>query len=323
MNLFVNTQKLTSAKEDHLTEFFAAALESSETMRADFIRFILGKDEKRRITKIETQAVYDGCRPDMRFTLSDGSILLCENKLDAAETEMCIDEERYLQLERYLCLPIDGLIYIRTQIKAPAEEILEHDKYIKPDGGKPHFLWRDFYPMLMDNIEPLVQILKAGFESMGFVPPHPSIGDLSRDAPRAQRENFSKFWTPTVVAASNLGWKVQTGDIVERYFYHSTARLAGEAYVTPVNPKRFLIRLTPVSGQLNVLLDAVKSVPKALNQIISTNTVRRVNGFVDVVDIETPINHVFPEVLSTSEEIESALMKYVSPYLKVSMDITN
>ncbi|EOW9231997.1 hypothetical protein ACOB3W_003338 [Vibrio cholerae] len=81
---------------------------------------------------------------------------------------------------------------------------------------------------------------------MGFVPAHPAIDDLTRNAPRAQRENFSKFWMPTTTAAIQQGWEV---------------------FVSPINPTRFLIRYTPQISQCDALLsalDTVKSEAEAL-----------------------------------------------------------
>ncbi|WP_232060900.1 hypothetical protein [Vibrio taketomensis] len=46
MSLFINTQKLTQAKEDHLTEFFAASLNASDVMKSAFVRFVLGMAQK-------------------------------------------------------------------------------------------------------------------------------------------------------------------------------------------------------------------------------------------------------------------------------------
>ncbi|MDW2068001.1 hypothetical protein, partial [Vibrio sp. 1579] len=230
--LFINTQKLTVAKEDHLTEFFAAALRSSERFSRAFVRLIFGDEDSRLISKVETQVIYPGCRPDMRLILSDGSIVLCENKLDAAETIGNVESGNLLQLERYLQLPVDHVIYIRSELLPPSYQVTSHPKYLSPIE-RPHYLWRDIYPLLCEDSNPIIKELRDGFMNMGFVPAHPVIGDLTRNAPREQRENFSKFWMPTTTAAIQQGWKVAIGDVVERYFYHETAELAREVFVSP------------------------------------------------------------------------------------------
>lgn len=52
MALFMNTHKITSAKEDHLTEFFAASLRASQAMRDKFMQVVFGADDERAITLV-------------------------------------------------------------------------------------------------------------------------------------------------------------------------------------------------------------------------------------------------------------------------------
>ncbi|EJG0988139.1 hypothetical protein C4G66_RS14565 [Vibrio parahaemolyticus] len=319
VGLFINTQKLTVAKEDHLTEFFAAALRFSERFNRAFVRLIFGDQDSRLISKVETQVIYPGCRPDMRLILSDGSIVLCENKLDAAETIGNVESGNLFQLERYLQLPVDHVIYIRSELLPPSYQVMSHPKYLSPIE-KPHYLWRDIYPLLCEDSNPIAKELRGGFKSMGFVPAHPVIGDLTRNAPRAQRENFSKFWMLTTTAAIQQGWKVAIGDVVERYFYHETAELAREVFVSPINPTRFLIRYTPQKSQCDALLsalDTVKSEAEAV-VVVTKKTVSRASGLVTVIDVETPMNNVLPDQLKTVEQIESKLKAYVLPYLTLA-----
>lgn len=126
----------------------------------------------------------------MRLILSDDSIVLCENKLDAAETIGNVESGNLLQLERYLQLPVDHVIYIRSELLPPSYQVMSHPKYLSPIE-RPHYLWRDIYPLLCEDPNPIVGELRDGFKSMGFVPAHPVIGDLTRNAPRAQRENLN------------------------------------------------------------------------------------------------------------------------------------
>lgn len=316
MELFRNTQKLTSAKEDHLTEFFSASLKASQAMRDKFMQVVFGADDARSIALVETQSIYPNCRPDMRIELDDGFVLLCENKLDAVETIGNEQTEFTPQLTRYLALPVDGVMYIRTSLKAPATNVLAHSRYIRP-ADKQHFLWRDFYSTLLDDDNALVCELKAGFEYLGFVPPNPIIGDLTRDAPRAQRENFGKFWLSTTSAAVELGWKVSAGDIVERYFYHPEARLADWVYVNPINPERFLVRLSALPGNDDELLALLQQSTQHTNQSITKRKVTRANGIVTVVDVEAPISTVLPDSLTTAHDIETTLYNYVLPFLEI------
>ncbi|MFA0068161.1 hypothetical protein AB4344_10150 [Vibrio breoganii] len=302
-----------------MTEFFAASLNASQAMRDKFMQVVFGADDTRTVIRVETQASYPNCRPDIRIELDDGFVLLCENKLDAMET---IGNEQTAftpQLTRYLALPVDGVMYIRTSLKAPENNVLTHPKYIQPED-KQHFLWRDFYSTLLDDDNALVCELKAGFEYLGFVPPNPIIGDLTRDAPREHRENFGKFWVSTASTAEELGWKVSVGDIVERYFYHPNARLADWVYVNPINPERFLVRLSALSGKEDELFDLVQQSTKQTNQSITKRRVKRANGVVTVVDIEAPISTVFPDSLTTVHDIEVNLYNYVLPFLDNALD---
>jgi hypothetical protein len=41
MNLFISTRSLTPKKEDHLTEFFAAALQLDEALRSKYCDAVL------------------------------------------------------------------------------------------------------------------------------------------------------------------------------------------------------------------------------------------------------------------------------------------
>ncbi|HCM0863982.1 TPA: hypothetical protein N2812_000390 [Vibrio parahaemolyticus] len=317
MVLFMNTQKLTSAKEDHLTEFFAASLRASQAMRDKFMQVVFGADDERAITLVETQSLYPNCRPDMRIELDDGFVLLCENKLDAMETIGNEKTDFTPQLTRYLTLPVDGVMYIRTSLKAPATNVLAHPRYIHP-VDKQHFLWQDFYSTLLDDDNALVCELKAGFEYLGFVPPNPIIGDLTRNAPREQRVNFGKFWLSTTSVAAELGWKVYVGDIVERYFYHAEARLADWVYINPINPERFLVRLSALPGNEGELLGLVQQSTEHTNQSITKRSVKRSKGVVTVVDVEAPISSVLPNDLTTAHDIEATLHNYVLPFLDIA-----
>src|SRR5437016_3244178 len=111
MNLFWATRTMTNSREDHLTEFFAAALHLFPQMRTAFYDLALASYcrakgwEACEISSVETQPGYDdaSCRPDMLITLSNGKLIASEHKLDAVETPgpECDDRQ---QLERYLDL---------------------------------------------------------------------------------------------------------------------------------------------------------------------------------------------------------------------------
>lgn len=66
MNLFWSTRALTQSKEDHLTEFFAAALTLNEHVRNAYAELVFGRYAQENgwrnpvIEKVETQVLYDG-----------------------------------------------------------------------------------------------------------------------------------------------------------------------------------------------------------------------------------------------------------------------
>ncbi|UCG68538.1 MAG: hypothetical protein JSV09_12115 [Thermoplasmata archaeon] len=129
MNLFLSTRLLTRKREDHLTEFLAATLDLYPRFAQDYIDYVLGdharkkKWSKPRLSKVETQVQYPGCIPDMRLTLKDGHVIVCEHKLEAIETTLSADEDepnQMKQLERYLNLNIDGVVYVRASWKSPS-----------------------------------------------------------------------------------------------------------------------------------------------------------------------------------------------------------
>jgi hypothetical protein len=141
-NLFLATRRLTRSKEDHLTEFIAALLVLNKKFNLDFSQLVLSEYaaqqgwDKPKIKGVETQVSYPGttCRPDMRFLLEDGHVILCENKIEAPET-MGSSMDGRGQLKRYLDLPADGLVYIRSSPDQKiSHEVLSHPRFISRNG---------------------------------------------------------------------------------------------------------------------------------------------------------------------------------------------
>lgn len=178
MNLFTCTRAMTQLQEDHLTAFLAAAIELSPAVRAGYFEAVLGDFTRARaieglkITSVDIQCSYPEkrCRPDMLLMLSNGMRVVCEHKLEAAETLGPESDERG-QLLRYLDLDIDALVYFRASIKDVPAEVLANPKYVRP-AGLNHFLWRDIYPILQSPDDLFIQWLREGFEQLGFVPPY-------------------------------------------------------------------------------------------------------------------------------------------------------
>lgn len=325
MNLFWSTRALTAEREDHLTEFLAAALQLVPSFRDSYLRLVLGPASSSdrsplEIAQVETQVNYKGttCCPDMILHLSNGRIIACEHKLDAVETVGPARDSRG-QLERYLDLPIDGLLYFRTCWKAPSEAVLRHPKYLHP-SHRDHFLWRDLYPLLAQSEDPFLAWLREGFERLGLTPPHPSVGEMSGpsiDVNRQNRRNFAKLWGPTRSLAHGLGWKVRADSIVELYLTDNAHSIASWVFISPAMADRFLIRVTPRPGKLELVNERMSSIAQSLPQAseVGSRAVMRKGGATEVVDVVTTLRDVLgPEEVSV-EVLEERLRAFVEPLL--------
>ena len=325
MNLFLSTRALTQCKEDHLTEFFAAALTLNREFRDVYAEYVIDPFaqrngwEKPLIEKVETQVLYEEAksRPDMRLILKDGRIVLCEHKIEALETQGPADNDR-LQLEKYLSLPVQGVLFVRSSWKPPSQFVLDHPKYIKP-VNREHFLWRDFFN-LFDLDDPFVSWIREGFETLGFTPPHPTIGELSgpdSEENIRNRKNFAKLWNSTKSLARDLGWKVSRGSIVELYLSESPTPLATDIFISPSKQERFLFRVTPSKGAENAVFQLLKNIAETLlvPVEIEKEVVRRKEGKVIVVDITTSLIKVIGKDKKDSAELEKRLQNFVGTFL--------
>ena len=331
MNLFCATRKLTQSKEDHLTEFFAAALMLDADFRAAFASLTLESYARFQgwatpvIATVETQISYPNtnCRPDMQLTLEDGHVILCEHKLDAEETMGSETDER-AQIERYLDLPIHGLLYVRSSWKSPSAAVLEHNAYIKP-ANREHFLWRDFYPLLDGIQNPFHHWIKEGFKRLGFTPPLPFVGDLKDPDParcERNRRNFAKLWNTTRSRARSLGWKVQTGSIVELYLSHETNPRVSNIFVSPADAERFLIRFTPAGDEESQrILYACEQATREIDipTEVELAIIKRQAGAVEVIDVKTTLHAVLGQGIGNPEIMEKRLGGFVERFL-LAMD---
>ncbi len=122
-------------EEDHLTEFWAAALDACPAFREAYARFLLAEPAKRRpgwedlaILAVRTQVAFQDNIPDLLLLLGgrDGRRLqvAVEHKIFAKESrrtravsakeDATSEEEVVGQLARYLAIPgIDGVAYVR------------------------------------------------------------------------------------------------------------------------------------------------------------------------------------------------------------------
>jgi hypothetical protein len=320
MNLFLTTRRLSIGHyEDHLTEFFAAALQLSERARHAYFDIAIRPFAEKsgwgacHITNIDTQFCFDEakCRPDMVLTLSNGKTIGCEHKLDACETLGPEVDER-LQLERYLDLEIDALIYVRASWKPPSPNVLRNPKYIVRPGSE-HWLWTDFYKIFEKADEPFCVWMREAFEQLGFTPPHPWIGELETEN---DRRNFAKLWSKTRSFAHELGWSVSAGSITQLYLHENRNSLASWIYIQP-SPSRFLFRVTPRKTKkiacLNALIEACARCSHPVEH--GPKTVPRAGGSEKVYEIGATAAHVLGTGPHTAQFVEERLYLFISHFL--------
>jgi hypothetical protein len=327
-NFFLNTRSLTSSKEDHLTEFLAALISMDEKFNSDFSDLLLGEYAAAKgwetpiISSVETQVNFLGtnCCPDMRFTLEDGHTIVCENKIEAPQTQGSAKDPRG-QLVRYLDLPCDGLAYIRATPSPKLEEsIVGHSKFITRNGH--HFLWRDIYPLLEENDNPLVVAVRKGFEVMGFVPPLPAIGTLSNfdsDSDEKNRAAFKELWRLAVDYGRQCGWRVETNKNAEMYYYSGQSDLLYQVFVSPSKSERFLLRLTLKDGvDVKKLHDQLQQVdidvPFETVAFIKRGKRDGKNISEDAIDITTSLRHVIGDT-EDRKQMQQLLLNFVKSFL--------
>ena len=324
MNPFIATRRMTDSKEDHLTEFIAAALELDPRFRDGYATAVLGAFAQRKgwappkIVAIATQVKYPEFRSiiDMTLTLEDGHVIAVEHKLEAPETEITIDyaEEPSRQLMRYLAIPtVDAVAFFRTSLKPPIATVLADPKYVMP-ANRQHYMWRDLFPLLRDSDHKFSRWVREGFERDGFTPPHPLVGDLS-DAAAAR--NFAMLWTATRARAVELGWKVGAGSVVELYLSRSDPYQVQNVWLNPWN-NLLLVRASPVSGHVaDELFETISKTAQMVAEDVTVKKVKargRVAGPAEVVDSSAPL----PSVLDGARDGEAAetrLLRFVEPFL--------
>jgi hypothetical protein len=321
MNLFLSTRKLTSAGEDHLTEFFAAALSISADLREAYFNFAIRDFALHKkwthcsIADVRTQRLFEdsNCCPDMVLTLTNGKVIVCEHKLEAPETRGSEMDDR-LQLARYLDLPkVDGLIYVRASTLVPDAHVLGHAKYIKP-VKREHFLWRDFYALFEDATDPFISWMKEGFEHLGFTAPHEQIGDLKTEA---DQRNFAKLWDKTCHTARRMGWHVEPGSIVQLYLdSEDKSTLAGGFFVQPTGGG-FMLRADPRKDRKDECFEAMAAASNSFSKdlVHAKKTIARQARKVTVYDVYASSAEVLGKERLSVEELEARLERFVSHFL--------
>lgn len=327
MNLFWSTRSLTESREDHLTEFFAAALAHVPSFRKAYADRVLWEYAAHRswpvpvIERVETQPEFPGtrCRPDMVLHLEGGRRIACEHKLEAPET-LGVEDDRG-QLERYLELPIDGLVYVRRAWLPPGETVLSNQKYVRP-AEKEHFIWSDFFPLLVPGQHLLVDWLREGFEWLGYTPPDPNVGELTlRPEGEAERAmlDFAKLWDRVRTSSARMGWTVQNGSKIQLYLVNHRASPVWQVLISPESQGEFLVRFTPHDeANLEAIRTAVARATAGLEiqSRLKVTSGSKKGQKVKVVDVRAVRSAVLGMEKQTVEELENRLLVFVEPLLK-------
>lgn len=326
VNLFWETRRLTAAREEHLTAFIAAALNVDAAFRRAYAETLLGplaRDGRvPGITTAMTEVVYreERCRVDMVLDLDDGRRVAVEHKIDAAETPRFSPEgEPVGQLRRYLDLPVDHVAFVRS---TPAElnpEVRDHLRYLRPDPGRDHYLWRDLHPALTRGEHDVTRWILEAFDRLGYTPPVPHVGDLVPvDDPAVQtnRANFAKLWQTTRNRLADT-WKITTGSTCELYLRPRSNSHIGYIYVSPSAKAGavLLVRIQVDDARRDAVHLAVGSVADEHN-LIDIVPGRAGNGS-PVVDALAPLHGLLSGAQDTATQQER-LAAHVVPLVRAS-----
>lgn len=326
MNIFLSTRRLTSLKEDHLTEFVATLLDRDSAFRQRYSSAILATYAARKgwdppaIAEVATQRPFPGtgCCPDLLLTLQDDHLIVCEHKIEAPETAGTLAEVCGVpQLERYLLLPVDGVAYFRSCWSPPVPTVLSDPKYVAP-ASREHFLWSDLYPCLEAAGTDLAIDVRKAFETLGYTPPLGTIGDLVHSNPATRTrnaENFKKLWQGTRSAMRQRGWTVLSGSICELYLSSNPNSAAEDIYISPlkVGGQVLLFRATPRSGNTPTdLLERLRVAAETMHLLVDLKSlaVRRAGGPRTVVDVAVSLRNLLGDI-SLPNELDERLRSYV------------
>ena len=225
-------------------------------------------------------------------------------------------EEVKMQIQRYLGLPVAGVVYFRPTLATMTDEIAQHPRYIKPSSAQRHFLWRDLYEPLSHGEHVVAQWLFDGFRRLGFTPATPHVGPLlpdeAEDVKQNQR-NFGKLWHRTSAHASRR-WKVGTARRCELDLRPLVPTVhCSRVYVSPLAQAGSLLRFRceTTDSQAPAVRDILGRVATALpfSPELASGHLRNGLPFVDVL---VSLYTLFAGA-SRPEEQENALFAQVVP----------
>jgi len=335
--LFLRTWSLTHHQENFLTEFVAAALESDQRFRAEYLRTVIQPFASRHawpspeISEIRCQMPFKDFpgTPDLYLKMSDGKIVLCEHKIEAPEgTEREYNGKALKQLQRYLKLTDEGhahaVAYFRESWKAPSRDVLCHPAYVRPPDND-HFLWSDLLPALSASRGLLPGWLREGFEFLGWTPPVPHVGDLEHPKHKIRlqkRRNFAKFWNKTKPWLRHQGWTIGQASQCSLILTDNLDSSCKRISIAPKQGGRNLvIRFTPRKPEhIPTLQDALTAAASHVGvEVESSSKIvprshKKVPVNVPILDVRAVMANVLRSAATTAE-LETRLFDYVTALL--------
>ena len=131
---------------------------------------------------------------------------------------------------------------------------------------------------------------------------------------RRMRE-FALLWATTTRTAESLGWKWNPGSIIQLYLEVNPRSLARQVFVSPNDPKRFLVRVVPLVGAAPSVLRALEEVGRRMPQGPKVALSARGTGET-VVDVRATRAQVLGTDEPTDVEVERRLAAFVDPILR-------
>lgn len=270
--LLARLLKLTSRKEDFLTECFAAVLQADRRAASDHLK-LLGAQLTRAqastpISEVRTQCRFNSGAERCDLVLKSGRLKIAvEHKLEAVQGRD--------QLLRYLSLPkneVTHVAFIASDYQTVPSAVVSNKRFLRPSSGQPHFVWADVYPLLERSKRRGVEVAIATcglFDRLGLQPAHPLIGFLhTQDSTRRFRLDAKLYasWQP-LLRSLRRKWEYADSSIrkdrrSEIYISYGPSNLLRRVWLDPFsNPGSLRIRLrTDTQVKRDLIFERIDSV---------------------------------------------------------------
>ncbi len=207
--------KLTKRREDFITECFAAVLQADGRAARQYWRAITANGPKSLSgatgpISVETQK--SAGRGSSRLDMVVG----CGGRRIGVEHKLMAPQGKG-QLRKYVKLPgtdVSHVVLVTGGYQQVSTQVLSSRRYLRPSPTEDHFLWSDFYRILLGSEARSYEVAKATrrlFDRLGLQPTHRLIGDLrTADLNRRLKadQRLSKAWQPLAKTLHGKKWSV-------------------------------------------------------------------------------------------------------------------